>query len=67
LEAVSDNAVDVGPRAREHDPKFSAVSSFLDTEATHTDPGSRSGNLSLRLDIYDDHADNNPSEYQTSP
>jgi hypothetical protein len=53
-----------GLRAIEHDPKFNgSASSPIDTEATHTDPGSGSGNLgpTLGLEIYDDLVDN-PSE-----
>jgi hypothetical protein len=57
-----------GLRAIEQDLELSGASSPIDTEATHTNPGSRSGNLgpTLGLDIYDDLADN-PSEYQSSP
>jgi hypothetical protein len=69
LEAGGDHDVNIaGLRALEHDPEFSGASSPVDTEATHTDPGSRSGNLGLTLglDIYDDLVDN-PSEYLSSP
>jgi hypothetical protein len=48
-----------------HDPEFSAVSSPVDTEATHSS-GSNNLGQTLGLDIYDDLA-NNPSEYQSSP
>jgi hypothetical protein len=69
LEASGDQSAHIeGLRAIEHDPEFSGAFSPVDTEATHTDPGSGSGNLGLTLglDIYDDLVDN-PSEYQSSP
>jgi hypothetical protein len=70
FEAGGDQSVHFeGLPAIEHDPEFSGASSPVDTEATHTDPGSGSGilGLTLGLDIYDDLASDNPSEYQSSP
>jgi hypothetical protein len=67
FEAGGNQSVNIeGLRAIEHDPMFSGASSPVDTEATHTDPGSWSGTLGLTLglDIYNDLVD---SEYQSSP
>jgi hypothetical protein len=48
----------------QQNPNRSGASSPADTEATHTDPGSRHQDHTLGLEIYDD---NNPSEYGPSP
>jgi hypothetical protein len=59
LEAVEGVA---GARDLAQNPEQSGISSPIDTEVMHTDPGS--SNISLGLDIYND---TNPSEHGPSP
>jgi hypothetical protein len=66
LEGAAEDVTDArGDQLLElQNPEQSSTSSLVDTEATHTDPGSGDHRDPLGLDLYNE---DNPSEYGPSP